>query len=103
MNISEFLPGTGVWKVAVDDLPDWQMFIRADDEMEETQPLLHVCTREILSKENGQFYVCISGRVYWNWFRGQYECMECKCEFNTDEELGMVWADGKGTGVEGTA
>jgi hypothetical protein len=29
--------------------------------------------------------------------------MECKREFNTDEEINLVWADGKGTGAEGHA
>ena len=84
-------------------LPEWQIFIRMDDEGYKLQPLLHVCEREALTKENGQFYACITGSVFWNWFRGQYECLECKSEFNTTEELKMVWADGKGTGVEGHA
>jgi hypothetical protein len=103
MNITEFFEGTGVWKVAIDDLPEWGMFIRADDKNGDVQPLLHVCEREILTKENGHFYACITGRTFWNWFRGQYECMECKSEFNTDEEINLVWADGKGTGAEGHA
>jgi hypothetical protein len=103
MNITEFLEGTGVWKVPVEELPDEKLFIRDEDKNGKEQPLLHVCEREILTKENGQFFACITGRTFWNWFHGRYECMECKCEFNTDEELVAVWEDGKGTGVEGTA
>ncbi len=103
MKITEFLEGTGVWKVAIEDLPEWQIFIRDDDKKNEIQPLLHVCEREILKKESGQFYACVCGRVFWNWFLGQYECLECNSEFDTDEELKMVWTDGKGTGVEGHA
>ena len=103
MDISELLDGTGVYKVPVEELPKWQIFIRCDDKGYEVQPLLHVCEREALQREAGQFFACITGRVFWNWFRGQYECLECKSEFNTNEELQLVWMDGKGTGAEGTA
>jgi hypothetical protein len=103
MKITEFLDDTGIYKVPTEWLPEWMIFIRCEDEKDEVQPLLHICEREILTKESGQFFACITGRVFWNWFRGRYECRECKDEFSSDEELQMVWADGKGTGIEGTA
>ena len=103
MKIKEFNEGTGVWKVRYEDLPEWQFFIRADNKAYEVQPLLHVCEREILRTGAEPFYACITGQVFWSWFRGQYECNECRGEFNTNEELRLIWADGKGTGEEGHA
>ncbi len=103
MKITEMLDGTGVYKVPIEDLPDWLQFIRCNDKKGEVQPLLHVCEREVLQKESGHFFVCVTGRTFWNWFYGRYECMECKKYFQSDEELCNVWYDGKGTGVEGTA
>ena len=103
MKILEMLDGTGVYKVPVEDLPDWLQFIRCDDKEGRVQPLLHVCEREVLQKESGHFFVCITGRVFWNWFYGRYECLECKNHFQTNQELCNIWSDGKGTGAEGHA
>ncbi len=103
MDISEVFHGSGIYKVLVEELPEWQMFVREDDRGNLVQPLLHVCERELLSREGNTHYACSTGRTIWNSFVGQYECVECKMGFDTEEELRMVWADGKGTGFEGHA
>jgi hypothetical protein len=103
MKITEILEGTGIYKVTAEDLPEEQWFIREDDLEGKVQPLLHVCEREVMKREAGEYYACMTGRVWWNLFYGRYECFECEKKFVTDEELCMVWADGKGTGYEGHA
>jgi hypothetical protein len=103
MDISEVMHESGIYRVPVEDLPEWQVFIREDDRHGEARPLLHVCERELLARENNTHYACITGRTVWNSFYGRYECIECEKKFTSDEELKMVWMDGKGTGYEGHA
>jgi len=103
MKLTEIADGTGLYKIPKEDLSDDQQFIRADDVNGEVQPLLHICVLEDMTRETGEYYACKAGRVIWRNCHGHYECFECNETFKTDKDMCEIWADGKGTGYEGTA
>lgn len=73
--------------------------MRADDENGKVQPLLHVCERD-LNPDEPSVWVILCDEMRWDTMYGHYKCKGCKRTFYTKEELGQVWADGKGTGAE---
>ena len=99
MRLKEFLKGSGIYKVPRTTLQKAGPFIRADDEDGKTQPLLHVCERDI-DPFDPRIVVIMCGEMRWDTLYGHYRCQGCKKTFFTEEELGQVWSDGKGTGAE---
>lgn len=99
MKLTEYVEGSGIYKIRKSDLPEMQQFIRDDDVDGELQPLLHVCERD-LDPYEGTMYVILCDAIRWDTLYGHYKCPGCKKTFYTKEELALVWADGKGTGAE---
>jgi hypothetical protein len=99
MKLTEFVEGSGIYKISKVDLPEMQQFIRAEDVDGEVQPLLHVCERD-LDPYEGNLYIIMTEAIRWDTIYGHYKCTGCKRTFYTKEELALVWADGKGTGAE---
>ncbi len=99
MRLTEFLKGTGIYKVPRSLLQEQEEFVRGDDVDGKVQPLLHICERDIDPYEDS-VRVILCEELRWDTMYGHYKCLGCKKTFSTKEELGLVWADGKGTGAE---
>ena len=99
MKLTEFVEGSGIYKINKRDLPEMQEFVRTDDVDGEVQPLLHVCERD-LDPYEGTMYIIMTDEIRWDMLYGHYKCPGCKRTYYTKEELAQVWADGKGTGAE---
>ena len=99
MKLTEFVEGSGIYKVRKVDLPETEQFIRGDDVEGERQPLLHICERD-LDPYEGTTLIVLCDELKWDTIYGHYKCKGCKRTFSTRDELAQVWADGLGTGEE---
>lgn len=92
-----------VFAVARKDLPEGCEFYRAPDVDGKAQPLKHICERNDDPSQECPTDIIVLKEVTWSFAKGFYFCRGCKLIFNRDDDLALIWADGKGTGCEGIA
>lgn len=99
MKLTEYVVGSGIYKIRKVLIPEMEQFMRGDDVDGKVQPLLHICERDI-EPHGGSYYFIMADKIRWDTMYGHYKCTGCKKTFYTEEQLAQVWADGKGTGAE---
>jgi hypothetical protein len=104
--MKEWIEGSGVYRVPVEELPKDAWFVRDPKryENEEVQPLLHICEQDLDTGDTTTWLI-LTARVRWDFHRGLYYCTGCKKTWNSTNENGLraIWSDGLGTGDEGLA
>ena len=114
--MNEYVAGSGIYKLYVDELPEDAWFLRdPHTEVEENwlgagkepgpPPLLHICEKELDKDIDTPMWFLITSRVRWDSYHGYYKCEGCKeiWDRNNIPGLRAIWSDGLGTGYEGLA
>lgn len=105
MKITEYLEGSGVYRVPLAQVGPKTWFVR--DPKKSTPgkmaPLLHICEREEERRSYPPMLVITTDPVRWDFVKGHYYCTGCKQTWSDETGLRAIWEDGFGTGDEALA